>query len=122
MGQVLHGSAKTTHATRGELQRSQASVASLAKRYRINEKTVLKWRHRQSVEDMSMGRRIAAAAFSRRSRPRRSGRHFPRIGLHQHSHREPVDGGDDGANVARALSKNAVNDAQRPLADRSRTP
>jgi len=55
MGQVLHGSAKTTHAIRGELQRSQASVASLAKRFSINEKTVLKWRHRQSVEDMPMG-------------------------------------------------------------------
>jgi transposase-like protein len=55
MGQVLHGSAKTTHAIRGELQRSQASVASLAKRFSINEKTVLKWRKRQSVEDMPMG-------------------------------------------------------------------
>lgn len=37
MGQIRHGSAKTTHAIRGELQR-----ASLAKRYGINEKTVLK--------------------------------------------------------------------------------
>jgi transposase-like protein len=55
MGQVLHGSARTTHAIRGELQRSQVSVASLAKRYGINEKTVLKWRHRQSVEDLPMG-------------------------------------------------------------------
>jgi transposase len=55
MGQVPHGSARTTHAIRGELQRSQASVASLAKRYGINEKTVLKWRHRQSVEDLPMG-------------------------------------------------------------------
>jgi hypothetical protein len=55
MGQVLHGSAKTTHAIRGELQRSQASVASLAKRYGINEEAVLKWCHRQSVEDKPMG-------------------------------------------------------------------
>ena len=55
MGQILHGSAKTTHAIRGELQRSQASVASLARKYGINEKTVLKWRHRQSVDDMPMG-------------------------------------------------------------------
>lgn len=55
MGQVLHGSAKTTHAIRGELQRSQASVASLARKYGLNEKTVLKWRKRQSVEDMPMG-------------------------------------------------------------------
>jgi transposase-like protein len=55
MGQVLRGGAKTTHAIRGDLQRSQASVASLAKRFGIDEKTVLKWRHRQSVEDMPMG-------------------------------------------------------------------
>lgn len=54
MNQVLHGSATTTHAIRGELQRSQASVVSLAKRYGINEKTVLKC-HRQSVEDLPMG-------------------------------------------------------------------
>ncbi|WP_199556517.1 IS481 family transposase, partial [Sandaracinobacteroides hominis] len=55
MGQFLHGSAKTTHAVRGELQRSQASVAQLAKRFGINEKTVLKWRSRASVEDLPMG-------------------------------------------------------------------
>ena len=47
--------AKTTHAIRGELQRSQASVASLARQYGINEKTVIKWRKRRSVEDMPMG-------------------------------------------------------------------
>ena len=51
MGQVLHGSAKTTHAIRAELQRSKASVASLAKKYAINEKTVLKWRSRLSLEN-----------------------------------------------------------------------
>jgi transposase len=55
MGQFLHGSAKTTYAVRGELQRSEASVAQLAKRFGINEKTVIKWRKRQSVEDMPMG-------------------------------------------------------------------
>jgi predicted dithiol-disulfide oxidoreductase (DUF899 family) len=32
MGQVLHGSATTTHAVRTELQRSQASAAELARR------------------------------------------------------------------------------------------
>src|SRR3546814_20960365 len=55
MGQLLHGSAKTTHAVRAELQRSQAPVAQLAKRYGINEKTVIKWRRRPSVEDMPVG-------------------------------------------------------------------
>src|SRR3546814_19358123 len=55
MGQLLHGSAKTTHAVRAELQRSQAPVAQLAKRYGIHEKTVIKWRSRPSVEDMPVG-------------------------------------------------------------------
>lgn len=55
MGQLLHGSAKTTHAVRAELQRSQAPIAQLAKRCGINERTVIKWRSRQSVEDRPMG-------------------------------------------------------------------
>jgi len=55
MAQVLHGCAKTTHAVRAELQRSKASVAALAERFGINPKTVLKWRHRQTVEDNPMG-------------------------------------------------------------------
>lgn len=55
MAQFLHGSAKTTHAVRAELQRSKASVASLAERYRLNPKTVMKWRSRASVEDLPMG-------------------------------------------------------------------
>lgn len=62
MGQVLHGSAKTTHAIRAELKQSQASVASLARKYGINEKTVLKWRKRQSVEDMPMEPSIKSAS------------------------------------------------------------
>lgn len=37
MGQVLHGTAKTTNAARAELQPSQASVAHLAKKYGVNE-------------------------------------------------------------------------------------
>ncbi|MFG1422813.1 IS481 family transposase [Roseixanthobacter liquoris] len=55
MGQVLHGSAKTTHALRAELQRSKAPVAELARRYGVNEKTVKKWRSRPTVEDAPMG-------------------------------------------------------------------
>jgi hypothetical protein len=42
MGQILHGSAKTTHAVRAEPQRSQASVAQLARQFGINEKKVIK--------------------------------------------------------------------------------
>jgi transposase InsO family protein len=55
MGQVLHGSAKTTHAVRAELQRSQTSSAELARRFGINEKTVRKWRSRRMVDDEPMG-------------------------------------------------------------------
>lgn len=53
--QVLHGSAKTTHAVRAELQRSQASSAELARRFGINEKTVRKWRSRAMVGDEPTG-------------------------------------------------------------------
>ena len=44
MGQVLHGSAKTTHAIRAAIQRSQASVKELSERHGLNPKTVVKWK------------------------------------------------------------------------------
>jgi len=55
MGQILHGSAKTTHAVRAAIQRSSASVSELAEQYDLNPKTVRKWRKRTSVEDAPMG-------------------------------------------------------------------
>ena len=42
MGQVLHGSAKTTHAIRAAIRRSQASIKELSERYDLNPKTVMK--------------------------------------------------------------------------------
>ena len=57
MGQVLHGSAKTTEAVRRAIQRSQESLRALAKRYGINQKTVAKWRNRNSVADERTGPR-----------------------------------------------------------------
>ena len=44
MGQVLHGRAKTTHAVRALIQRSQASNAALSRELGLNVKTVAKWR------------------------------------------------------------------------------
>jgi hypothetical protein len=44
MGQVLHGSARTTAAVRRAIQDSQASLIKLASHYGINAKTVAKWR------------------------------------------------------------------------------
>ena len=45
MGQILHGSARTTEAVRRAIQHSREGVKVLAARYGINEKTVAKWRN-----------------------------------------------------------------------------
>ena len=55
MGQVLHGCATTTHAVRTAIQRSKAPLKELAARYRLNHKTVAKWRKRAFVNDAPMG-------------------------------------------------------------------
>ena len=55
MGQILHGSAKTTEAVRRAIQNSQESLRVLAQRYGINQKTVAKWKRRTSVQDLSTG-------------------------------------------------------------------
>ena len=55
MGQVLHGSARTTAAIRRAIQHSQESLRSLAKRHGINPKTVAKWKKRTSADDQRTG-------------------------------------------------------------------
>ena len=55
MGQILHGSARTTAALRRAIQNSQESLARLASRYDLNAKTIAKWRKRTTVEDARMG-------------------------------------------------------------------
>ena len=55
MGQLLHGSARTTAATRLAIQRSQESVRALAARYGISPTTVQKWKKRAFVTDARMG-------------------------------------------------------------------
>jgi transposase InsO family protein len=59
MGQVLHGSATTTHAVRAAIQRSKASIQELSERYGVNPKTVMKWKKRDFVHDTPMGPRDA---------------------------------------------------------------
>jgi len=61
MGQVLHGSARTTEAIRRAIQHSQASLRALAKRHGINQKTVAKWKRRTSVADMPTGPKTASS-------------------------------------------------------------
>ena len=55
MGQVLHGSARTTVAVRRTIHHSQESLKTLAERYDINPKTVAKWKRREYVHDAPMG-------------------------------------------------------------------
>jgi transposase InsO family protein len=55
MGQVLHGSARTTAAVRRTIQHSQESLSKLAERFDLNPKTVAKWKKREHVQDASMG-------------------------------------------------------------------
>ena len=55
MGQILHGSATTTHAVRAAIQRSKATAKELAERHGLDPKTVAKWKKRDFVEDAPMG-------------------------------------------------------------------
>jgi Integrase core domain len=55
MGQLLHGSARTTAAMRRAIQQSQESLAKLAVRYDLNPKTMAKWKKRAYVHDATMG-------------------------------------------------------------------
>ena len=55
MVQVLHGRATTTAAVRRAIQHSQESLRLLAARYGINQKTVAKWKKRNSVADLPTG-------------------------------------------------------------------
>jgi transposase-like protein len=55
MGQLLHGSARTTAAVRRAIQHSQESLAKLAKRHGLDPKTVAKWKKRSHVHDAPMG-------------------------------------------------------------------
>jgi transposase InsO family protein len=58
MGQLLHGSARTTAAVRRAIQHSQESLAKLAKRYDVNQKTVAKWKKGSHVHDAPMGPKL----------------------------------------------------------------
>jgi hypothetical protein len=55
MGQILHGSARTRAAIRRAIQHSQESLRVLAKRFGINQKTVVKSKKRTAVKDLPTG-------------------------------------------------------------------
>ena len=64
MGQVPHGSARTTPAGRCLIQQSPQSVQSFATRHGINPKTVAKWRSRTTTADAPMGPKPASTVLS----------------------------------------------------------
>ena len=64
MGQILHGSAKTTHAVRAAIQRSKASIQELSSRYDLNPKTVMQWRKRAFLYDAPMGPKVPRSTVS----------------------------------------------------------
>lgn len=55
MGQVLHGSARTTEVVRRAIQHSEESLRALAKRHGVNPKTIAKWRKRKTTADLPTG-------------------------------------------------------------------
>lgn len=55
MGQLLHGSARTTAAVRQAIQHSQESIVALAARYDLTPPTVAKWKKRAFIQDAPMG-------------------------------------------------------------------
>jgi transposase InsO family protein len=63
MGQILHGSARTTEAVRRTIQHSQASLSMLAAQHGINPKTVAKWRQRDFAHDAPMGPKVVRSTI-----------------------------------------------------------
>ena len=55
MGQLLHGSARTTAALRRAIQHRQEGIAKLSGRYHLNPKPVAKWKKRTHVHEAPMG-------------------------------------------------------------------
>jgi hypothetical protein len=55
MGQVLHANARTTEAIRREIRNSKEGIAKAAVRYKVNPKTIIKWKKREDTKDLPMG-------------------------------------------------------------------
>ena len=64
MASVLHGSARTTPRIRAELKAAKAPARLLASQYRLNVKTVLKWRSRVETSDAPRGPKPKSTVLS----------------------------------------------------------
>ena len=65
MSNKIHGRATTTPAIRKIIQESNDTIAVLAERYNINPKTVIKWKHRKSVQDKKCGPPSESRSFTK---------------------------------------------------------
>ena len=54
----IHPRARTTEKVRREMQRSDETIQSLARRHGVNRKTVAKWRQRTTASDSPMGPQV----------------------------------------------------------------
>ena len=54
LGQVRHGTT-TTETIRRAIQEGQESLRTLSRRYGINQKTIAKWKRRNSLADLPTG-------------------------------------------------------------------
>lgn len=64
MGSILHANAKTTPRIREEIQNSQESILALAERYKLNPKTIIKWKNADSLEDKKSGPKTRLSVLS----------------------------------------------------------
>jgi hypothetical protein len=55
MGQILHGSARTTATVHRAIQQSQERIEKLSERYHLHPQPVAKWQKRTHVHDPPMG-------------------------------------------------------------------
>ncbi|NYT27699.1 MAG: hypothetical protein H0A76_07245 [Candidatus Thiodubiliella endoseptemdiera] len=58
MGNILHANAKTTPRIKTEIQNATASIAVLAERYKLNPKTIIRWKNTLSVADKKSGPKV----------------------------------------------------------------
>jgi transposase InsO family protein len=65
MGNLLHGSAKTTHRVRKEIQRSDKSIAALARQYYLNPKTVRYWKNAGTIFDKKSGPKTRVSVLNK---------------------------------------------------------
>ena len=126
MGQVLHGSARTTEAVRRAMQLRQESVRALAKRYGISPTTVQKWRKRgrpratpDGAEGGSLDRADAGGGGDHRRLPPAHAAAARRLPLRPAAHHPAPDPLEPASLPAAARHQSAARDRRRQAQRRS---